>query len=500
MRRIGLACLLAVALTGCGSTVQMRTTSTGQSDGLGGQPGGAQVTSTTPGGGALAARPGAPSSSGAGTSGQTAGAGAAAVTGSGSSTSGVAPSAQLGARGPLTIGMLVTTASGLQSTGYSFGNTVNEQAVDEALVRGLNAEGGLLGHKIVPVFAQTDTFSSNWESDFTAACASFTQDHKVQVVLGYAFNYYRSFESCLSKRAVPHLTTSFNIPDRAELRSYPGLVALDTPTVDRRGLAKADGAIATGYLTPKNKLGILTDNCPGSVRSLEQVVLPFLKRAGMPQPKIFTADCVNGYADSGSASAQLSNAELTFSSSGVDRIMMYGVSEGPGLAQFALAAQSQNYHPGYIVSSLANLAVNNGTVPPEQARNIHGFGWLPMEDVPVSAYGPRNRNQQRCVRLLKSQGITLSSSADFIYAWQICEPFFVYEAALAKNGGRLDPTSVLAGIQGLGTSFTSVTNLGGKTLYGPGRADAIDSARPLVYADSCGCWRYTGAVRAIPSR
>ena len=476
----------------------MRTSST-VGDGLDEQSGSRQGSSATTATGSLATGGGTPLAAGGATSGPAAGRGTTTVAGSGTSVDGGAASSPVTANGPLTIGMLVTTASGLKSTGYSFGNTVNEQAVDEALVRALNAHGGLLGHKIVPVFAQTDTFSSNWESDFTAACAAFTQDHKVQAVLGYAFNYYRSFETCLAKREVPHLTTSFNIPDRTELRAYPGLVAVDTPTVDRRGLAKADGAIATGYLTAKNKLGVLTDNCPGSVRSLDQVVLPYLKRAGLPDPKVFTADCVNGYADNGSAGTQLSNAELTFSSSGVDRIMMYGVSEGPGLAQFALIAQSQNYHPGYIVSSLANLAVNNGTVPPEQARNIHGFGWLPMEDVPVSAYGPRNASQQRCVSLLKSQGITLSSSADYIYAWQICEPFFVYEAALRKTGGRVDLSSVVAGVHSLGSSLTSVTNLAGRTLYGPGRADAIDAARPLVYADSCSCWKYTGSARTIPS-
>ncbi len=504
MRRAlaGLAC--AALLTGCGSTVQIRSSDLVTSDGLGGGGlGGAPgAVGEAPDG--LVVSPGEVSRDG------TVVGGVAPVPARGAGgTSGATPArrapdavavptAGSAVKGPITVGMLVTTASGLDSTGYSPGNTVNEQAVDEALVKALNARGGLDGHQIKPIFAETDTFSSSWEGDFSAACAKFTQDGKVQAVLGYAFNYYASFERCLAKRGIPHLTTSFNIPDRKELADFPSFVAVDTPTVDRRGLAKVDGAMASGYLTKSNKLGILTDSCPGSVRSLEQVVLPFIARSGLPKPKVYTVNCVNGYADSGSSSAELSSAQLSFASNGVDRVMPYGVSEGPGLAQFTITAESQGYRPGYIVSSLANLALNNGTIPPAQARGIRGFGWLPMEDVPPADYGPLNSNQKRCVALLASQRITLSSTADYVYAWQICEPFFVYEAALKASGGRVDAASVVAGIRGLGSSYTSVTNLAGEAQFSPGRSDAIVSARPLVYADACACWRYTGPSRVIP--
>ena len=467
-----------------------------QGDGLGGPSSSNESLGATTGASAAAGATGSTGSSGT-TGGGPVSRGTTGTTGSSPTVS--LPTKGAVAKGAITVGMLVTTASGLDSTGYSLGNTVSEQAVDEALVRALNKSGGLAGHQVKALYQTTDTFSSSWESDFTAGCATFTQDNKVDVVLGYAFNYYPSFESCLAKRHVPHLTTSFNIPDRTELAPYPGFVALDTPTVDRRGLIKVDGAVGTRYLTPSNRLGILTDNCAGSVRSLDQVVLPYIARLGLPKPKVYTVNCVDGYADSGASSADLSSAQLAFASSGVDRVMMYGVSEGPGLAQFAVTAESQGYRPGYIVSSLANLALNNGTVPPAQARNIHGFGWLPMEDVPVADYGPLNANQKRCLSLLKSQGIKPAATADYVYAWQICEPFFLYEASLKATGGRTDLESVVAGIRGLGSSFESITNLGGQALHGPGRSDAIAAARPLVYAEACGCWKYTGTARPVPS-
>lgn len=487
--------VVATLLAGCGSTVQMRGVA--QPDVGGGSVGGGPLNGAATG---QAAPAGSGTALGPSATGRTAtrsgvalgGAGTVGATSTG--TQGhpvVAPGA------PLSIGILVATASGLASTGYSFGNTVSVQAVDEALVRALNAHGGLDGHRIKAVYQTTDTFTSSWETDFNAACAKFTQDNHVNAVLGYAFDYFPSFESCLARNSVVHLTTSFNIPDRTELSHYPGLVALDVPTVDRRGLAKADGAIATGYLTAKNKLGIITDDCIGSVRSLDHVVLPFLARAGLPKPTVYTFNCVNGPSDGSNANSAIASAELSFASSGVDRVMEHGVSES-GLAQFALDAQAQGYHPGYIVSSIMTLALNNGYVPQEQARNFHGFGWLPMYDVPVSAYGAMNPNQKRCLSLLKSQGITPTASADFEYAWEICEPFFTYEAALRKSGGHTDLAAVINGIHALGSSFVSVTNLDGQTVHAAGRADAVVAARPLVYADACQCWHYTGQARTIP--
>ncbi len=121
-----------------------------------------------------------------------------------------------------------------------------------------------------------------------------------------------------------------------------------------------------------------------------------------------------------------------------------------------------------------------------------------MEDVAVADYGPLNSAQARCVKMLKSQDITLSATADYVFAFQICEPMFVYEAALLLNGNHADAASVTTAIRQLGTSVTSVTNLGGLTLYQPGRLDAIVKARPLNYQDACDCWRYDGRCPGDP--
>lgn len=323
----------------------------------------------------------------------------------------------------------------------------------------------------------------------------------MNAVLGYVFNYFASFERCLQKNGVVHLTTSFNIPDYAELRQYPLFLALDVPTIERRTLAKIDGAVATGYLTATSKIGLLSDDCPGTQRSLQATALPALARAGLTVAKSVRISCVNGASDNGSAVSAIQSAELAFASAGVDRVMFHSVSEGPALLQFAVTAETQKYRPGYIMSSLANLQTltEQGVTPKEQIKNVHAFGWFPAQDIPPRTYPKRNVSQERCLSLLKSKGVVLSSSADYSFGFNICEAFFAYEAALLRTQGNPAGPAVMQALRGLGRSLPSVTNLNGLSMYGPGRFDTVAVARPLLYQERCSCFAYVGAAREIPT-
>ena len=179
-----------VMLAACGTTVPVSSQAT-LSGGLNG-PDGVQdpttsqptTTGSSPVGGSGGT--GATATSGSTVTGTTGTAGAVLSTGPTGAGGKVAP--------PLSIGVVLTATSNAESFGVSFGNTYSERQVDDAIINALNAQGGLAGRKIVPVYAKTDTGSSNWQTDFSAACATFTQDHHVVAVLGYVFNYFSSFE------------------------------------------------------------------------------------------------------------------------------------------------------------------------------------------------------------------------------------------------------------------------------------------------------------------
>jgi hypothetical protein len=402
------------------------------------------------------------------------------------------------AAGPLSIGVVLTQTSNAASFGVSMGNTVTERQVDDAIIDGINEEGGLVGRKLVPVYSSTDTGSSNWESDFAAACANFTQDHHVAAVLGYVFSYFASFERCLAAKGIVHLSTGFNVPDREELAKYPLQLDLSVPTIDRRGLLKLVNGRADGVLTPSSRIGIITDTCPGTPSSLAHVVLPKAKQLGLTVAKTVTISCATGNADSAGAVSALQGAVLQFASARVDRVIFHASSEGPPLLLFSLSAESQGYRPQYVVSSLANLDALRSYLPSAQVRNVHGYGWMPVEDVRPAAYPKPNAPQARCLALLKKKGVKPASGPDYVYAYAFCEALLVYEQGLLATRGDSTGSRVVQAVKALGTRFPSTTNQGG-SLFAPDRPDAPRFARHLVYSSGCACFTYTGPTRPIPT-
>jgi len=494
VRRFAGLVLVPALLAGCGSTVPLAT----QSQAAGGLSAPGSVQGTAPSGTSQLPGTSAGGASTTGSNGTSAGGvqpGAAVP--AGSTTSAVSPQG-VRSSAPLTIGVVLTKTSNAESFGVSTNNTVTEQKVDDAVIAGINEHGGLAGRKLVPVYASTDTGSSNWDTDFAAACATFTQDHHVVAVLGYVFNYVQSFERCLATKGIPHLSTAFNVPDRPELAKFPLQIDLVVPTIDRRGLLKLENGAADGVLTPKSRIGVITDTCPGSPTSLNQVFLPKAKQLGLTVAKVVSVSCPNGNADSSSAVGTLQNAVLQFASSGVDRVIFHASSEGPALLLFSLSAESQHYRPEYVVSSLANLDALHSYVPAAQISNIHGYGWMPTQDVPPSAYPKPNALQARCLGLLRSKKITPVAGTDFAYAYEFCESVFVYERALLATGGDSTGTKVASAVKALGTSFASLTNEGG-SIFSADRPDAPRFARHLVYAATCKCFTYTGPTRTIPT-
>lgn len=514
MTRPALPLLLAVALlSACGSTVGSQVA--GQpgaplaGDGLSGAAGttgdgltggGAPLDGTATGvggssAGSTAGTPGTPGTTGPGTAGSSMAGGGAAPRAAGSGPTGTAR--------PLVVGMVKTSTQGADSIGLKLSNTYSEQQFYDALFTAINAKGGFGGRRLQPVYDEVDPFAQSWAADFAAACEKFTRDEKVDVVIGYVFNYDAAFESCLASKGIPHLSTTFNVPDAAELSRYPLLVNVDVPTITRRTLAKLDGATATGALTSGSKIGLMYDTCPGTQRSYEKEIKPALARYRLSVASDFQISCVNGQGDSGNSQVQLQSMAFQFKAAGVTHVLFHSVSEGPALVFLMQNAQQQEWFPTYVMSSLANLmfiTTNPQLAPERQARNVKAFGWLPFEDVTTNKYPKPNATQKRCLQLLESRGVIPKGSLDFKIAYTTCEVLFVLERGLLGAGGAIDGPSIVRGVQAMGTSFESASKLDGAAAFGAGRNDAVLSARPLVWVDVCKCYDYTGSRRDIPNR
>jgi len=400
-------------------------------------------------------------------------------------------------KGPIEIGIILTGVSNAKAFGVSAENTVQEKDVDNAAIKQMNAEGGLAGRKIVPVYASTDTGSQSWDADYAAACETFTHDNHVAAVLGYSFNFDPGFESCLNKHGIPHLSTAFNVPDKAELAKYPLLFNLSTPRIERRSIEKIDGGLKTNVLTKTNRLGIVLDECPGTLAAWNNVTKPYITSKGLNIASTFQIACAHGAGDVATIAGQAGNLVLQFRTANVDRMLVMGVSEGPPVLIIGNAAEGQGWHPWYVVSSLAQAATLGGQMPEDQAQNIHGYGWLPMQDVNPAQWPPLSTSAKRCRTMLAKQGVNLQTATDWSLAFNICEVLFLYNYALTQTHGRAWGPAIAGAIEPLGTRFVSAMNLEGKTVFSREQHDSPTLARYFSWEHACTCFKYRSTTFPI---
>lgn len=400
---------------------------------------------------------------------------------------------------PITLGFVRTKVSNADQFGINVGElqTVTEAKVIDALVRVYNDAGGIAGRKIRPVYSDTDTASNRWDADFARACAKFTQDNHVEAVLGYVFDFQEVLEDCLKRNGIIHLSTTFNVPDAEAMGRYPNLFALATPRVERRSVTKIDGAIATGVLSKSKRFGVLYDKCPSTVRSWERAVLPYIKRKGLTLAGAESFICAKGASDNSQAIQEVQNAILRFRTANVDTVMIHGVSEFPPLLLFATEAESQGWRPTYVVSSLFQAAVAQGQLPASQARNVHGYGWLPSQDVVPDRWPPVTASSKRCISMVRSKGVQPSTPIDYSLVFSTCEALFLYERALKATGGHSRLDAVVPTIESIGTGFESTINLDGRSVYGRTIRDAPARYRHFAWEDGCSCYTYRKTTDAI---
>ena len=484
----------ALLTIGCGTTVQATSVPAGSSgDALGA----AGVNSATglAGPSSGVAAPGGLTSASVGNPGSSSVA-SGSVTGTSPVGATVAPqgSAKTGSvptNGPIQLGFIVTNASNAGQFVVNAGQTYSDQQLYDALVAAMNKRGGIDGRKIQPIYGVTDTASASWVSDFQAACANFTQDHHVAAVVGYIFIFLDSFESCLAKAGVPHLYGGYQPGDVTQQQKYPGLVATTAPASDGHWRIGLGGAIMSGLLTPKSKLGVIVDTCANDDVAFNRVGAPLLKAHGINY-ETFTGECSQGASNDGTAVSEVQSAELRFRADGVDTVFVEGV---PALL-FAEDAESQHWHPSYLMMPAG--AAFEGNVTSDQLENFHGFGVIPSVDVdPLHQPYKPNASEKRCLEMLKSEGLQPKGYNDYFEAFTTCDGLFLYDAAVRAAGGQTAEGPVVSALASVfGQTLLS------STYDGVGRFAADQHGGPGVWrqwgwAKSCSCFQYFGPTHAI---
>jgi hypothetical protein len=501
---------LCAALTACGSTVQTTAGEVpvgglpaadglAEGDGLaldeglgattvpgaaGGPAGGSTGGGTTVGG-----LPGSAGAAAGGGSGGAPGAGGTSPGGGGVAAGPGAAAPGTKVTGPLKIGLLTVESAGAALRGIGAGAApgTSEQEVSRALIRAYNDRGGMAGRMLDVVEFAINPAASNYETAVSAACARFTQDNKLPVVLSQLGGLYsENYSNCLAKAGVVELVQSVAAPDQQALRRTPLQRNVTSAVIDRRINAVLKGLKGSGYLNAKSKIGVIVENCPETLRAYDATFKPLVKQLGFGVVERRDFDCIRGFQDVGRVASQIQSAVLPFQSDSVDRVLMVTPWEPLIFQFFEQQAQSQGYEPSYGLSSIFGATVNGTAYDPAQLARVRGIGWLPLYDVAAKF---ENAESKRCLTMAAEGGVRAESQLDAALIRQICEQFFVLEATIKASGGRVDAQSFGAGLQAAAKSFTSVMQLGGRTRLGQA-PDSPTVFAEYAYGKGCGCFEY----------
>ena len=501
-RTVRTAVFLIVLLTlaACGTTVQ----SAGQSSsaqGLavpgtspsnpGGETGGpGAVSGVQPGG-----LSGPSSGPAAGTTGGAIGTGTQGTVGAhgGGGAAGTAGTAgATGAHSPIEIGIFDqdNPSTAIASVGGQGSVSVSAADIVQALVAYYNAHGGIAGRKIKLVEYTLKTTDTDWRVDAQAACADFTQDHHVQVAMSSVGGgvFLDNYEACLAHAGVPDLQYG-SVGGQQSFAHFPAMFgSVFAPVDDAYGNLLRD-LRASGYLTPRNKIGVVIENCNYDAFAYSHTVAPLAKQLGLDIVRTQSVDCLYGYGDAGNFGAQVGAAVLPFRTAGVDRVIFVSTWEALALLFFDKQAQSQGYAVNYALTSYAQIAVNakSGNFSSSSLARMQGVGWWPEVDITAP---PTTAPASRCRTMAAAEGLDAHNPSNAALIDWVCNPFLMLEAGLRSNPGSDTPQAIVASLEGLGRSLASSTTIRAETSLSPTRHDEIAAYQRFLYSASCSCFRY----------
>jgi hypothetical protein len=508
--------LLALVLTGCGSTVQLTGSSkvTGPdgvaapvSSGGGALPGASPQGSLdsgsagviSPGGSAPAGTTGSPTSAQGSTSGTSGGAG-----GSGSVRTPVPTTGRGWDAKNVYIGIITSkdTQQIYASLGASNVDPGNTQAQAQAVANQLNAQGGILGRQIVLRVKDLATLATAQDPTGTGqqVCTYFAQDNPVIAVwnVNTQVDQVPELRSCLAQKHIPLFTAAARAITDSQLArlapyyyqtimvSWDALAPVFVARLKAQGWFGGWNTLTGGPGTAAVKVGIVVDGTPEGTHT-GKVLSTALAKAG------YGGAIVYQYAqasDGQSASVQ------KFQGSGVTHVIVTDVE----LTAFQNAAASQQYKPRYGITSYNDPYSNleaSGLTPSGANNGAMGVGWAPNLDVSDTHDPGRTAGGKACDTMLTKGGQSFPNKRlAHLYAFSVCDALRLI-AGGASAGGGFSGDAIRRGILSNGAfspanGFTAA--LGATSPYVPG------VARDLAWGSSCTCFTYGRGSARVASR
>lgn len=364
----------------------------------------------------------------------------------------------------------------------------------KALLRHYAERGGIAGRPVRAITTVIEPTTSNYETALAAACARFTQDNDVAVVLSNIGYYSGSFNGCLHQARTPQFEGGWGLTDDADFRRFPGYITPNMPSYDARFAALVASGVQSGQLPRGAKVGVVVEQCPQIQRAYDAAWKPRARQAGLSLDE-FRVECVTGADDAGQLAQDMQAAQLRFRSNGVTTVMFATYPTEVNVLFFSQAAESQRWRPAYYLDSKARVGheKTTGNYPPGQMENMQGVGWTNALDLSSPTFTAPA--QKRCLDIMTKHGIVIQTGLDAELAYSACDPFFLLEVALTATRGAAGYEQLLQGVDALGSKFRAGGN-DGVTSFGPGQHYGTTEYATFDVDEKCDCVRYTSPFKA----
>lgn len=431
---------------------------------------------------------------GSGPVGGATGGGSKATSGGSKATSGAPPVAG-GTKAPVEVGIM-TSENGdtfLNSIGFSGTTGVNQEHA-KVVIAAINAEGGLAGHPIVPVFADFDLANGQpFSAQMGTICATWTQDHKVIAGMLTGNIPPQDMASCLQKDGALFSSSDFYPSDDEVWESLPMMF---NPGFNGSRMAKVyiDTLHSISFFTPGAKIGLVRFDLAPVQRVTDRILKPALAKFGLNLTDEVAIKSPESTQDIGQTSAQAQSAALRFSQNGITHVLL--LIPGGYVFFFMSQSEAQGYNPKYGISSYdwATSWLKAQGAPETQLRNSIGVGWTPGVDLGDTRQ-PANPSWERCKKIDKDAGLGSINSPSSGSINPYCDYLFQLQAG-ATSAPSVTGAGLRVGIERLDKSHLSPLALG--TSFRPRKHDGAYLARVLAYDRGCSCFVYSSESITVP--
>jgi len=391
------------------------------------------------------------------------------------------------AGGDVKIGFHVIKPANYSQAGGKAGSTGDAKASVAAVVKWVNAHGGIAGRRVVSVVYETDATTAQYTSEAQAMCTALTEDAHVLAAVSVASSIADP-SGCFAAHKTPFISQERWTYTPQQLKSLGNyLYLLRAPQADHWGSAYVDGLASQGFFAHTGKLGVITYDTGEYSYLVDRVIAPRLAAHGVQIVDQAKAGAFENAGSLGAIGTVMGNAILRFRSEGITKVMF---AEAGGVLPFMFMpeAEGQGYRPRYGLQSLSDPSfLASGQVPAAQLVNSVGIGWEPVDDVPQQEIQTSLPASSQCIKVARDAGTDLELG--------YCDAIFFIKAALDR-ALTVTAEGLQRSVESLGTSYASALTF--STRFGPDRHDGPNAFRALVYTLSCGCYRYSGPSQAMP--